>query len=260
MNKLKLIHRTMGLLFIAFLSINFGSCSTIKTDRENTALLLGTLTAYVAETEESNSLSYYLYTPANPTSDMPLIVYLHGASGRGENLENILSCEDFPKYLSSGLFEDLNAYVLIPQLSSGLRSWSYVFSDLFALIQKTIAEYSIDKTNIALSGFSMGGTATWEFASEHPELFSRIAPLAGSAKAVLEKTEELQEIEIWAFAGSIDTVIPPNSSKEMIMKLSRAGAVAEITVFEGKDHESVPSSAFLHENYSLVDWLVGNNQ
>lgn len=260
MNKPKLIHKAMGLFFIVFLSINFGSCSTMKTDRENTALHLGTLTAYIAETEENNSLSYYLYTPANPAADMPLVVYLHGASGRGENLENVLSCEDFPNYLSSGLFGDLNAYVLMPQLPADLRSWSYVFSELLALIQKTVEEYSIDKDNISLSGFSMGGTATWELASEHSELFSRIAPLAGSAKAVLGKTEDFQNIKIWAFAGSIDTVIPPNSSKEMVRELNRAGIDAGITVFEDSDHESVPFYAFIYEKPTLVDWLVGNDQ
>lgn len=256
----KLFHRTMGLLFIAFLSTNLYSCSTIKSETEYTALQLGTLTAYIAETEEKNSLSYYLYIPAKPAADMPLIVYLHGASGRGENLENILSCDDFPKYLASGVFEDLPAYVLMPQLSSDLRSWNYVFPELLVLIQRTADKYSIDKNKIALAGFSMGGTATLEFASVHPELFSRIAPLAGSAKTVLEKTEELKDIKIWAFAGSLDTVISPNSSIEMVRKLNRTGADADITVFEGIDHESVPSYAFQYRNPLLVDWLIGIDQ
>ena len=32
-------------------------------------------------TEPFGELKYWLYTPSDPTEDMPLIVYLHGGSG-----------------------------------------------------------------------------------------------------------------------------------------------------------------------------------
>lgn len=34
------------------------------------------------EAHNTNSMRYWLYTPANPTENMPLIVYLHGGSGK----------------------------------------------------------------------------------------------------------------------------------------------------------------------------------
>lgn len=49
---------------------------------------------------------------------MPLIVYLHGGSGKGDNLSLITSEDGFPKYLQSGELGDVRAYVLIPQLPS----------------------------------------------------------------------------------------------------------------------------------------------
>lgn len=212
------------------------------------------------ETEELGAFGYWLYTPENPTENMPLIVYLHGASGRGEDLNLVVADEDFPKYLQSGELGDVRAYVLIPQLPADLRSWSDISDSLYSLIQKTVSDLSIDTENISLAGFSMGGTAVWELAAEYPDLFARIAPLAGSARGVLEQVSVLQEIPVRAFVGAADTVIAPNSSEQMVAELGKAGADAQITVLDGADHVSVPSLVYHDENNRLVDWLVGTDE
>lgn len=209
-------------------------------------------------TDEMENFGYWLYTPENPAENMPLIVYLHGASGRGEDLNLVVADEDFPKYLKTGELGDVRAYVLIPQLPAELRSWSDIGDSLYSLIQKTVSDLSIDKENISLSGFSMGGTAVWELAAEYPDLFARIAPLAGSARGVLDQISVLQEISVWTFVGSADTVIAPNSSEQMVAELKKAGATADITEFDSADHVSVPSLTYLDENIRLVDWLIGN--
>ena len=212
------------------------------------------------ETEELDAFGYWLYTPENPTENMPLIIYLHGASGRGEDLNLVVADEDFPKYLQSGELGDVRAYVLIPQLPADLRSWSDIGDSLYSLIQKTVSDLSIDTENISLAGFSMGGTAVWELAAEYPDLFARIAPLAGSARGVLEQVSVLQEIPVRAFVGAADTVIAPNSSEQMVAELKKAGADAQITVLDGADHVSVPSLVYHDENNRLVDWLVGADE
>ena len=218
---------------------------------------LGSFQAFCMETEEMEAFGYWLYTPENPSENMPLIVYLHGASGRGEDLDLVTADEDFPKYLQNGVLGDVRAFVLIPQLPADLRSWSDIGDSLYNLIQKTVSECSIDEENISLAGFSMGGTAAWELAAKYPDLFARIAPLAGSARGVLEQVSVLQEIPVWTFVGSADTVIAPNSSEQMVMELKRAGADAKITVLYGADHVSVPSLVFQEDDAGLVEWLIG---
>ena len=207
-------------------------------------------------TDEMDLFQYWLYTPANPTENMPLIVYLHGASGKGDDLNLITSADDFPKYLQSGEFGDVRAYVIIPQLSSTQKGWSSIDDSLYSLIRKTVSEFSIDENNISLAGFSMGGTGTWNFVLSYPTLFARIAPLSGSAKGVLKQVSVLNEIPVWAFVGSADTVIPPNSSEDMVFALKKAGGTAYITVFDSADHVSVPSLTWLDETINLVDWLI----
>lgn len=211
-------------------------------------------------TDEVENLQYYLYIPEHPTEQMPLIVYLHGASGKGENLNLLTSAEDLPQFLQSGDMGDVRAYILMPQLPSSQKGWSTISSSLYALIQETVSEFSIDETHISLAGFSMGGAGVWEIAAAYPELFFRIAPLAGSARGVLQQVPVLKEIPVWAFVGSADTVIKPNSSQEMIYTLKKEGGEAEITVFEGAEHISVPPLVWLNKNINLMDWLIGSTK
>ncbi len=282
------IHTSIGLLLTAVLLTAMSSCSTVDTGVESSEVISGqSVVSYLTEQENSSAQSeesslevnastafqacimatdeleafgYWLYTPESPAENMPLIVYLHGASGRGEDLELVVSDEDFPKYLQAGKFGDVGAYVLIPQLPSSQRGWSGINDSLYSLIQKTIADFSIDENNISLAGFSMGGTATWEFAVKYPDLFARIAPLSGSARGVLDQVSVFQEISVWAFVGSADTVIAPNSSEQMVAELKKAGATADITIFDGADHVSVPSLTYLDENTQLIDWLIGKTE
>ncbi len=285
MTKKRMIDTSIGLLLITAFIMAMSACGTVDTSNlESSEAILEQSSVFSTgqtnssaeseapssqtdisisfqsssmETEELDAFGYWLYTPENPTENMPLIVYLHGASGRGEDLNLVVSDEDFPKYLQSGELGDVRAYVLIPQLPADLRSWSDIGDSLYSLIQKTVSDFSVDTENISLVGFSMGGTAVWELAAEYPDLFARIAPLAGSARGVLEQVSVLQEIPVRAFVGSADTVIAPNSSEQMVAELKKAGADAQIIILDGADHVSVPSLVYHDENIRLVEWLVG---
>ena len=276
MTKTRIFYRSLGSLFIAILITTMSACGTVALNKNENNEALNpipsskesevpslqtdaslSLQACSIETDELDILRYWLYTPENPTENMPLIIYLHGASSRGDDLNLVVADEDFPKYLQSGELGNVPAYVLIPQLPSDLRSWSEISNSLYCLIQNTVSEFSIDKKNISLSGFSMGGTAVWELAAAYPDLFSRIAPLAGSARGVLQQVSVLQDISVHAFVGAADTVIAPNSSKQMIAKLKRIGANAQITVLDGADHVPVPALVYYSESIQLVDWLIG---
>lgn len=147
--------------------------------------------------------------------------------------------------------------MLIPQLPAGQRSWSAVADSVYALIRETVSGLPIDEGNVSLSGFSMGGTAVWEFAAQSPGLFARIAPISGSARAVLDRAPSLLETPVWAFVGSADTVIRPHSSEQMVAELERAGGAARLTVFDGAEHVSVPGLVWRDDDLHLADWLIG---
>lgn len=213
-------------------------------------------TACFINTSQLGTFRYWLYTPSDPTGNMPLIVYLHGGSGKGDDLNLITAVDGFPQYLQSGQLGDVRAYVVIPQLPSTQKGWINAAESISELIDHTVSTYKINKSNISLTGHSMGGTGTWNLTCTYPSLFARIAPLSGSIRNTPDIIDNLKNIPVRAFVGSADTIVPPDSSKEVIAALKAAGGSAEITVFDGADHFSVPSLTFLDTNIDLIGWLI----
>lgn len=214
-------------------------------------------TACSISTSQLGTFRYWLYIPSNPTENMPLIVYLHGGSGKGDDLNLITAVDGFPKYLQNGQLGDVRAYVLIPQLPSTQNGWIKAAGAISDLINQTVSDYKINRNNISLTGHSMGGTGTWNLACTYPNLFARIAPLSGSIRSTPDIIGKLKNIPVRAFVGSADTIVPPDSSKEVVAALKAAGGNAEITVFNGADHFSVPSLTYLDTNIYLIGWLIG---
>lgn len=151
-----------------------GGAETVSEGTEemlSTANMPASFQARSMATDELDDFRYWLYTPENPTENMPLIVYLHGASGRGEDLNLVVADEDFPKYLRSGELGNVPAYVLIPQLPSEMRGWSEISDFLYSLIEKTIDEFSLYEENISLAGFAWAAPqlGNWR---RNPPIFS----------------------------------------------------------------------------------------
>lgn len=215
-------------------------------------------TAGSIETAQLGKLQYWLYMPSNPTENMPLIIYLHGGSEKGDDLNLITDADGFPQYLQNGQLGDVRAYVIMPQLPSSQKSWESIAGSISELIDYMAKAYTVDRNNVSLTGHSMGGTGVWHLACMYPALFSRIAPLSGSIRTTPEAIDKLKAIPIRTFVGSADSIVAPESSEEMIAALKAAGGNAEITVFDGADHFSVPRLAYLDANVGLIDWLIGN--
>ncbi len=209
------------------------------------------------EKHTGQGIGYWLYTPENPTVNMPLIVYLHGGSGKGDDLDLLLDIDGFPKWLYDGGLGEPSAYILIPQLSSDKKGWSDIGSSVIALIDEITADYEIDTNNISLTGHSMGGTGTFALAKAYPDAFVRIAPCSGSIRITNDDLAGFQNIDVWAFVGSADTIVDPKSSIYFVDKLSQIGN-AKLTQFEGATHFDVPALVYLNSEINIVNWLIGD--
>ena len=210
---------------------------------------------FTAQSFSSDTIkNYWLYTPADPKEDMPLIVYLHGGSGKGNDL-SLLTDDGFPKYLQDGDLGDVRAYVIMPQLPSEVKGWPNAGADLLSLISSIRTAYGIPSDKVSLTGHSMGGTGTWSVAAQYPKTFSRIAPCSGSINNTTLNVNKLKNLSVRAFVGSADVVVSPDSSINFVAALVEAGGDAEITSFEGASHTDVPALAYLDEELGLVNWL-----
>lgn len=231
-----------------------GDNSSSDTKGENNDKNDAEVIASAFTKQQYETIKYWLYTPENPTSNMPMIVYLHGGSGKGDDLELITAVDGFPQYVRDNKISP-NAYIIIPQLSSDCKGWTDIKADLMKLISFVKSEYEIDENKISLTGHSMGGTGTWQLALAYPNTFSAIAPLSGSVKLTDANISKLRNISVWAIAGDEDKIVEPSSSINFIEELINVNSKAKITVITGADHFAVPS-AYLSSEYNIVNWLI----
>lgn len=221
-------------------------------------LLLPAASASAAGTiqEGSTPLRYLLYVPDNAEEPMPLVVYLHGGSGRGDDPEKLLEIDGFPQYLAQGKLGDVRAYVLMPQLPSDTAGWAEAGESVMKLIDNVCETYAVDADRISLTGHSMGGTGTWALAAAYPQRFSCAAPLSGSVQRTPQTMDALETLPIWAFVGAEDTVVPPNASDAMVKQLRARGANARLTVLDGASHTDVPAMVYLDTELDVLGWLT----
>ncbi len=189
---------------------------------------------------------------------MPLILYLHGGSGKPTNKEgnlNLLTDEDgLPKFVKDGQVSP-NSYVLFPQLPYGQSGWSDVKNDLYSFLNKVIKDLKCNKERISITGHSMGGKGTWDISLAYPDTFYKIAPLSGNVTLNEANLNKLKNKPVWAFVGSDDTIVDPQSSINFISSLSKINPQAKITIIEGYTHFDVPN-VYLSSEYNLLSWLV----
>lgn len=203
---------------------------------------------------------YLLYVPDDAYENMTLIVYPHGSSSHGNDLSMLTAGDELPKFIENGEIKDIPAYILFPQLGSEYSDWIAVREELINLISTVVKDYNIDENRVSLTGFSMGGTATWRIAVYYPDMFSCIAPLSGSIKTTDSNLSSLKGLQIWAFVGSEDNLINPDYSVEFVEAFKNSGGDAEVHVFEGATHADVPALAYTDPNIGLLQWLYSNSK
>src|SRR4030088_1713549 len=122
-------------------------------------------------------MKYLLFLPEeynnNTGKKWPLIMYLHGGSRRGTDIEKLRE----PGYGLPALVEKNKSFpfvVLSPQCPEG-EYWTDT-DGLIALLDEVLKNYAVDPRRVYLTGHSMGGRGTWYLAYEHPERFAAIAP------------------------------------------------------------------------------------
>jgi predicted peptidase len=234
-------------------------------------------------------LPWHLYTPAqaaaNPSELFPLIVVLHGGYGREVTDGNIMV--DVAQYLlgsQNGLLTEANradypAYIVLPHCrveegcSFGTNEWasaggahyqiqaepSVAGGTALELVEHVIDTYAVDPTRVYLTGNSMGGGGSWEFASRRPELFAAVLPVSGHPPALEFLTAITDaKLPVWAFGAENDTTNPYPDTVEAIDTIDTGGGCAWLTTYNGTGHDdALWSSPYLEPG--LWSWLFSQS-
>ncbi len=200
--------------------------------------------------ENSSVYNYIAYFPPgyNGVMPFPLIYFIHGALERGHDLSKIEKHPIFTKMKNA----HLSALVLAPQCNSGER-WET--SKLFSFYGDMMRFYAIDAKRVYLTGLSMGGFATWNFAGEHPGLFAAIAPICGGGLTHL--AHQLKKMPVRTYHGTNDEIIPIAKSYEMNEAVKAAGGNPEFIEMKGYGHDCWTDVYLSDEFYQ---WLFSHRK
>lgn len=193
-------------------------------------------------------INYLLYLPEgyeqNDEKNWPLILFLHGAGERGNDLD-LVKKHGPPKIVEK---KDLPFIIVSPQCPAEKR-WSV--RDLDLLLEKIIKDHRVEKNRIYLTGLSMGGYGTWEYAMEKPERFAAIAPICGGGSPW--QAYRLASMPVWVFHGAKDPVVPIEKSEEMVKALKKVNGNVKFTVYPEATHDSWTET---YDNPELYKWFL----
>jgi predicted peptidase len=198
-------------------------------------------------------LNYLLYLPDDYDAKdaWPLVVFLHGAGERGDDLEKV-KVHGPPKLIEQG--KAFPAIVISPQCPAG-RWWHAQVLELTALVDEIAAQYKVDEDRVYLTGLSMGGFGTWALAAYTPERFAALVPICGGGEVLAARA--LTKTPIWVFHGAKDPIVPLARSETMVEGLKRLKAEPKFTVYPDAAHDSWTAT---YDNPEVWEWLFAQQR
>jgi len=199
--------------------------------------------------KQKKDYPYLLYLPKeykNSEKEIPLVIYLHGASCKGSNLARVKKY-GLPYYVNKGKHYDF--IIASPQCPSN-KSW---LSDNWfePLYNKLTSKYPIDKRRVYVVGMSMGGYGAWHLAMDFPDIIAAIVPLCGGCYDST-RISRIRQIPVWAIHGALDKAIPVNETEKLISKLISLAAPVKYTRVEDRGH----NIANYFGRKEIYDWLL----
>lgn len=206
-------------------------------------------------------LPYLLYVPKHLKEPYPVLFFLHGSGERGSELE-LLKTTGLTHSLEN---KELDFLVISPQCSinksipendkeSGWWTNEDKQQALEKLFEDSLSRYPVDPARAYMTGLSMGGYGTWEFATRNPNKLAAIAPICGGGTPT--KAAALKNLPIWAFHGADDDVVPVGESLDMIQAIRELGGDPELTVYLDTKHDSWTKTYAKDE---LFEWFLSHS-
>lgn len=199
-------------------------------------------------------LQYLLYLPEDyekAEKEYPLVLFLHGAGERGNEIE-LVKRNGPPKLIEEG--KNFPFILVSPQCPEQTR-WNYQTQSLIALLDEIESKYHVDKNRIYVTGLSMGGQGTWSLALTQPNRFAAIAPICGWTDTW--EVCKINHLPVWVFHGAKDNVVPVSESQQMFDALKQCGAEnIKLTIYPEANHDAWTET---YNNPELYNWLLSHS-
>ena len=182
----------------------------------------------------------------------PVILFIHGIGelGNGTTDLPLVLRNGPPKLISQGVFP--SSFIVNNQvfkfivISPQFKKWPKP-ADINDLINFIISNYRADVSRIYLTGLSMGGGATWDYASYSAAFASRLAaimPVSGATKATVAKADIIaaDNLPVWATHNLHDPTVGSGTTKNFVAyinaHLPTPNPMAQATFFDAYVHDA----------------------
>ncbi len=203
---------------------------------------------YLSEHYQSFGYIQYLPKDYNENNKYPLVLFLHGAGERGDDLE-LLAKHGYMKYhIEKG--REYPFIFISPQCPED-KYWGNYVESLHKFLGYICETLPVDKDRVYLTGISMGGTGTWLMAQADPTPFAAIAPICGSG--IPWYSEKLTDIPCRIYHGDCDESVNVHDSISMASSINRNGGKAELVIFNGVYHNCWDK---VYSQDELIEWFL----
>ena len=204
------------------------------------------------ESKSFGYLNYLIRYPADyrEKETYPAILFLHGAGGRGSDLEHL---KTNPYFQITDNYLDFPFITFAPQCH--MDTWFDLFETLIRLAESIASRPDVDKSRVYVMGASMGGFATWQIAMSRPDLFAAIIPICGGG--MYWNAGRLKDMPVWAFHGKLDDTVFVEESEKMVAWMRRYGGNPKLTIYPENGHNAWSDT---YGNKEVFRWLLAHKR
>ncbi|MCO5261049.1 MAG: alpha/beta hydrolase-fold protein [Crocinitomicaceae bacterium] len=156
---------------------------------------------------------YYLSLPHDSilNNNPPVMVFLHGKSLSGSNLESLKRYGVIKEIIAGRQFP---AIVIAPQTNNGWNPAS-----IKEVIDSVRSKYATDDHRLYIIGMSMGGYGTINFTGTYPNMVAAAVAMCGGGDTRL--AEGLSSVPLWIRHGNKDYVVPISESQKIVNAIKK---------------------------------------
>ena len=208
-----------------------------------------TLTAY--RNTVDNAYNFWLSTPIDYDSlhsDKPVVLFLHGASLCGHNLERV---RRYGPLHALAMGRQIDALIIAPQNPGG--AWDP--TKINHIVDWVFDHYAADTNRLYVLGMSLGGYGTIDYSAAYPHRIAAAMALCGGGNP--RSYCGLNELPLWIIHGTADRAVPLSQSQKVANAMSQCGDSPRLrfTKLPGIDHGGLARAFYISETY---DWLFSH--
>ena len=200
-----------------------------------------------------NSYNFWVSVPDTydeERGEIPVVLFLHGASLRGTDLNRV---RKYGPLDAISMGRDIDAIIIAPQNPGG--AWdSYKVLDILNWVTK---QYDVDTNRIYLIGMSLGGFGTIEFLANHAEKIAASMELCGGT--IRKDLCKLNTVPLWIIHGTADRAVPVSRAQEIYESMKKCGStdLLRLDKWAGVNHGDLARLFYPKETYQ---WLFAHSK